>query len=249
MKEDIRDFELPPLPQETDFPADIGDIDENDPQKIQTVQEAIPVDTGKITITDMEDNPVEAPPAEDYKSARRRIRLSRIKYVYTERKPRRSIDEFYEQRQKEHEQSVKGRKDALVFCCCFCALAAAYAVSCPGSVTAAAAAAEIFFAVFIAKGSNVARIILFILFPINFILGIMSFFGVFDRFIQFMNELFKKTVINDPFTKWAYLAVSLLSAAAFIYLLRNKEIAVYCSDPENDIDDKLTSDISKKRFF
>lgn len=248
MKDELTDFDLPPLPSEADFPNDIGDIDED--TDISPEKGSIDIDTKDISITDMEDNPVEAPPPEDYKAARRRIRLSKEKYVYNVRKRRNKLDEFYEQRKKEHELALKGKKDALIFCCCFSALAVTYAVACSNFIAAAAAAAEIVFAVLLAKGSSLARMLLFLLLPINSIIGTMSFFGLFDTFVKFLNDLFKKQVIHDPFTKWAYLAMAVLSAAAFIYLLKSREIDKYCSDPENLIDEILTSKpIKKRRFF
>lgn len=248
MKADLTDFELPPLPSEADFPNDIGDIDED--TDISPEKESIDIDTKNIPITDMENNPVDAPPPEDYKSANRRIRISKEKYVYNVRRRRNKLDEFYEQRKKEHELALKGKKDALIFCCCFCALAVTYAAACSDFIAAAAAAAEIVFAVLLAKGSSISRMILFILLPVNSVIGTMSFFGLFNTFVQFMNDLFKKPVIHDPFTKWAYLAMAVLSAAAFIYLLKSREIDKYCSDPENLIDEILTSKpIKKRRFF
>ena len=248
MKDDLTDFELPPLPSEADFPSDIGDIDED--TDISPEKGSIDIDTKDISITDMENNPVEAPPPEDYKAAHRRIRISKEKYVYNVRRRRNKLDEFYEQRKKEHELALKGKKDALIFCCCFCALAVTYAVACSNIFAAAAAAAEIVFAVLLAKGSSLSRMLLFILLLFNSVIGTMSFFGLFDTFVQFMNDLFKKPVIHDPFTKWAYLAMAVLSSAAFIYLLKSREIDKYCSDPENLIDEILTSKpIKKRRFF
>ena len=63
------DFELPPLPKETVFSSEVGDIDEeSDSAAADDLTEAM----AAPSMTDMDGNPAEPPPAEDYKSANRR---------------------------------------------------------------------------------------------------------------------------------------------------------------------------------
>lgn len=63
------DFELPPLPKETVFSSEVGDIDEeNDRAAADDLTEAV----AAPSMTDMDGNHAEPPPAENYKSANRR---------------------------------------------------------------------------------------------------------------------------------------------------------------------------------
>ena len=111
------DFELPPLPKETVFSSEVGDIDEeSDSAAADDLTEAV----AAPSMTDMDGNPAEPPPAEDYKSANRRETVIR---EMAELPPQKSAaerrQEYLDEVKKEREQLQAFKKDAVMFFGCF----------------------------------------------------------------------------------------------------------------------------------
>lgn len=97
------DFELPPLPKETVFSSEVGDIDEeSDSAAADDLTEAV----AAPSMTDMDGNPAEPPPAEDYKSANRRETVIR---EMAELPPQKSAAE----RRQEYLDEVKKEREQL----------------------------------------------------------------------------------------------------------------------------------------
>lgn len=240
------DFELPPLPKETVFSSEVGDIDENDDDSLP---EPFAADEPMPDITDMEGNPTQPPPPEDYKSANRRETVIREMAALPPRKsPAESRQEFLENVKKEREQLRSYQKDAVMFAGSFTALAVIYLAADLTPVPLLIAVVEVFLAWLIAKGSQITRLMLLILLPINTALGISSFCGVFDRFAWFMTELKFRGFLPDNFKKAAYLIMAAVSAGLFVFLLLNRKISAYCSDPENDTDEMLCNGVGGRKM-
>ena len=239
------DFELPPLPKETVFSSEVGDIDEeSDSAAADDLTEAV----AAPSMTDMDGNPAEPPPAEDYKSANRRETVIR---EMAELPPQKSAaerrQEYLDEVKKEREQLQAFKKDAVMFFGCFIALALIYLAADPTPLPMCSALVEAGIAWLIVRGSQIARLMLLIMLPINTALGAASFGGAFDRFAWFMTEIHVRGFLPDNFKKTAYLIMAVVSAGLFVFLLFNRRISTYCSDPENEIDDILSHGVKRGR--
>lgn len=244
------DFELPPLPKETVFFSEVGDIDEeSDSAAADDLTESV----AAPSMTDMDGNPAEPPPAEDYKSANRRETVIR---EMAELPPQKSAaerrQEYLDELKKEREQLQAFKKDAVMFFGCFTALALIYLAADPTPLPVCIALVEAGIAWLIVRGSQIARLMLLIMLPINTALGAASFGGAFDRFAWFMTEIHIRGFLPDNFKKTAYLIMAVVSAGLFVFLLFNRRISTYCSDPENEIDDILSHGVKigrrRRRF-
>ena len=153
---------------------------------------------------------------------------------------------------KEREQLQAFKKDAVMFFGCFIALALIYLAADPTPLPVCIALVEAGIAWLIVRGSQIARLMLLIMLPINTALGAASFGGAFDRFAWFMTEIHVRGFLPDNFKKTAYLIMAVVSAGLFVFLLFNRRISTYCSDPENEIDDILSHGVKigrrRRRF-
>jgi len=135
---------------------------------------------------------------------------------------------------------------------CFIALALIYLAADPTPLPMCIALVEAGIAWLIVRGSQIARLMLLIMLPINTALGAASFGGAFDRFAWFMTEIHVRGFLPDNFKKTAYLIMAIVSAGLFVFLLFNRRISTYCSDPENEIDDILSHGVKigrrRRRF-
>lgn len=240
------EYELPPLKTEADdIPMTLGDIGDT------ALQSLSPPDMSNVDvqpISDMDNTPVTPPPPENFKAAKRRSRYKPHENGYSARKPyaeQEQLDKFYAKNEELIALAKLGKKNALVFSAVFIPFAIVYVMIDFQAISFMLCFIEILLCAGMLIGNLTAKHYLTIMCFLNTILCTMNFFGAFYGIIKLFEHITRQSLMPDGFTRAAFLAAAILSAAAAVILILSRSIYAYCENTP-DLIEELSGRISLK---
>lgn len=231
---DLDSYEIPPLPQESEFPMEIGEMDFKEGGCAETDM----TDVSVQSVSDMENNPVEPPPPEKIipTGVRKRYSEEDIQTVRKPFKEAKQLDEFYAENNEGFELARIGRKNSFIFCIVFIAMWIVYLAADLNIISGLICLIECASAVLTALGSTAIKRYLSMFCIVNILISILNFSDAFLHLNIMLEKLYEYSFVPDSFTKAVYLAAAVFSAVCAVILIKDKSISEYCRRRSDPID-------------
>ncbi len=219
------DFELPPIRREQDYPMTMEEL-----ELAAEIEKPDLSDVERLSLSDMEGNPVEAPIQKDFKAAGRLSSIKREKALDAHRKQfiptKANLDMFYVRNEEGFREARTGMEKAIFAGTVFIFADLGFMLSCFSAANLIMVIAQIVLCFTFMRSSDRARKWLSGFCVVNFFITLMNIFARIEYSVP--DNAVSAYFNGNPLLLLLYVVLAIIFAALSIYIRFNRYIEQYC---------------------